>query len=111
MTAATQPTLFDAQRSEQAKQAGMEQAAANHSSLLAYARLVAVEIARSRPSREVTADDVAAALEERGVSCRALGNAAGSLFRDSCWAFSGRYEKSVRLHAHRNLLRVWRYVG
>jgi hypothetical protein len=107
----TQPRLFDAAASEAAARAGMEQATANHASLLTFARTLAVEIACSRPARTCTADDVARALEDRGVSCRALGNAAGGLFRESCWQWTGRFVLSERVHAHRNPLRVWRYIG
>lgn len=106
----SQPTLFDAPTSEAAKTAGIDQAASNHGSLLAYARTVAREIALRRADHTCTADDVALALEERGISCRALGNAAGALFRDG-WQWTGRFEKSARVHAHANLLRVWRLTN
>lgn len=106
-----QPGLFDGAASAEAKRAGMAQAAEHKGSLLAYARQLAREIACSRPSREVTADDVQAALADAGVSVHALGNAAGSLFAEGCWQFTGRWEMSRRVHAHRNPLRVWRYTG
>lgn len=105
-----QPNLFDAAASDAAKRAGMLQAAERKEALLAFARRLAVEIALSRPSREVTADDVQAALVSRGISERALGNAAGSLFAGDAWRWTGRWEMSRRVHAHRNPLRVWRYV-
>jgi hypothetical protein len=108
MTAPTQPDLFDSVASEAAKVAGMHEAAEHKSSLLKYARGLAVQIARGRLSRECTADDVAEALVDAGISSRALGNAAGSLFAGEWWEFTGRYERSARVHAHSNLLRVWR---
>jgi hypothetical protein len=106
-----QQGLFDGAASGEAKRAGMAQAAEAKGRLLAYARGLAREIACARPSREVTADDVQAALVEAGVSVHALGNAAGSLFAEPCWQYTGRWEMSKRVHAHRNPLRVWRYIG
>lgn len=106
-----QPDLFDFAASEAAKQQGMDLAAGNRKELLAFARRLAVEIALSRPSREVNADDVQRALHERGCSIHALGNAAGSLFAGKAWEWTGRYVKSERVHAHSNNLKCWRYVG
>lgn len=97
--------------SQAAKEAGMQQASANKASLLAYARGVAVELARARSDRLVTADDVQQELVNRGVSAHALGNAAGSLFKGDDWQWTGRWVMSRRVHAHRNPLRVWRYAG
>lgn len=105
------PLVWSAAASDAGKRAGMTQAADNHASLLAFARGVAVEIAVRRFSHEVTADDVARELEARGISVFALGNAAGSLFKGGGWAWTGRFMASERVHAHRNLLRVWRWVG
>lgn len=101
--------LFDAVASQQAKSAGMAQAADNKKSLLKLAREIAVELGRTK--RDVTADDVQLALVRRGISIRALGNAAGSIFRGKEWTWTGRMVKSSRVHAHANLLRVWRYRG
>lgn len=106
-----QPTLFDDQLSEAAKVRGMEEAAKAKKDLLAYARKIAVEVAESRQDRTCNADDVQAVLEKRGIGVLTLGNAAGSLFRGGKWVFTGRFVKSARIHAHKNLLRVWRYIG
>ena len=99
-------TTFDFERAEQAKERGMSQAATNKASLLEYARGLARAIAREKG--EITADDVQRELESRGISVRALGNAAGSLFRGKEWIATGRYVKSERIHAHANRLTVWR---
>jgi hypothetical protein len=96
---------FDANASEAAKEAGMELAAENKPQLLAFARKLALEIGKRKST--VTADDVQAALQGYGVSIKALGNAAGSLFKDGNWIWTGRFEKSKRIHAHSNMLRVW----
>lgn len=105
------PSPFDAAASEAGKAGGMSLAADNRRELLGHARAVAVRIALSRPDRCVSADDVQRALHEQGVSVFALGNAAGSLFAGKAWEWTGRFIKSERVHAHRNLIRVWKYVG
>ncbi len=103
-----QTTIFDAIKSNESKVSGMSQAAENKKSLLEFARKGLIEIARSRPDRCVTADDAQLYLVKNGISVRALGSAAGSLFKTKDWEFTGKLVKSVRVHAHSNLLRVWR---
>jgi hypothetical protein len=100
--------LFDSiDAGEQAKEAGIAAASANKASLLRFAQDLAIKVALARPDRCVTADDIQAALVAAGISEHALGNAAGSLFRAKGWVWTGRLVKSCRVHAHRNLLRVW----
>lgn len=103
--------LFDALASEAEKEIGMAAAAESRRRLLEFARGIAVKVAMSRADRCVTADDVQAALVQHGVGVRSLGNAAGSLFVGKCWQWTGEFVKSARVHAHRNLLRRWKYVG
>lgn len=98
--------LFDAAASEAARRAGMEKAATNKASLLKHARKVAKRLAEG--GEAISADDVAEALQGEGISVFALGSAAGSLFRESCWEWTGAFVKSRRTHAHSNLLRVWK---
>lgn len=95
---------------EQAKLAGMDEAAANKVSLLTFARGIAVGIAIAS-RRPVTADDVQAALVACGIDERALGNAAGSLFRGPLWRFTGQRVRSVREHSHANEIKCWAFVG
>ena len=99
-------TLFDHAAACEARDAGMAQAAEGKRSLLRFARGLAVELAERQG--EVTADDVQRALAAHGVSVRALGNAAGSLFVGAEWEWTGKFRKSERVHSHQNLLRVWR---
>ncbi len=80
-------------------------AANNNATLLEEAREIARTIARR--VGEVTADDVQMELQRRGYSIKALGNAAGSIFRGREWHWTGRLVKSARIHAHANMLRVW----
>jgi hypothetical protein len=98
--------LFDRAASIAAKDEGINRAADNKASLLAFARKQAIEVAREKG--EITMDDVAKRLVEKGVSVFALGNAAGSLFKGKQWQWTGRYRKSERVHAHSNPLKVWR---
>lgn len=98
--------LFDLAAGNEAKDAGMQQAAENKKSLLAHARKLAVKVAEQKG--EISADDVAQALHDEGISVFALGNAMGSLFKGGQFEWTGRFTKSERVHSHGNLLRIWR---
>jgi hypothetical protein len=103
----SQPSLFNSTASEEARIAGMAQAADNKAGLLRYARKLAVEIAKEKGV--VSADDVQEALAAKNISVHALGNAAGSLFVDrKVWEWTGQFIKSKRAHSHSNLIRTWR---
>lgn len=106
----SQPDLFDAVAAARLRDAGMELAAEKKNPLLVYAREGAREIALSRESREVTADDVQAWLVSKGFKESALENAMGSVFREKCWRFENKTVMSARKAAHRRLIRVWRLV-
>lgn len=93
---------------EQLKERGMNRAAQNNRPILKVAKDVAIEIAESRGDRRCSMDDVQARLKQMGYSDRALGNAAGSVFRGGEWEFTGTRIKSVRPHAHANEIKVWR---
>ena len=101
---------FDVALSEEAKQEGMAAAAISRAELLELAREIAVVLARR--NGEVHADDVQKVLILRGYTSADLGNAAGSIFRgpekSRKFEWTGRFTKSERVCAHRNLLRVWR---
>lgn len=100
-----QSTIFDAIATEEAKEQGMSQAAENKASLLKYARRLAEEEAAKKG--EISMDDVALALHEKGISVFALGNTAGSVFKGKQWECTGT-RKSIRVHSHGNLLRTWK---
>jgi len=108
-----QRTLFDAIASARGKEDGIALAAGAKSrrEVLALAQQLARRIALSRESRETHMDDVQAALIGRGYTPADLGNAAGAVFRERCWRFTGRWTKSERVSSHRNDLRIWRYAG
>jgi hypothetical protein len=104
-----QPSIFDAIAAREAAEAGMEIAAKNNRPLLIIARQLAVEIGRRKG--RVTADDVQAALIDRGYPESSLGNAAGSVFRGGQWRWNGETVKSERVASHGRLIRVWTFVG
>lgn len=110
MTEAVQTTIFDAIRANRLADAGVERAARGKGPLLDLARRGAVEIARSRESKTVTADDVQAWLVRQGIEESKLGNAAGSVFRGPQWRYTGVTVKSQRPASHGRLIRVWELV-
>jgi hypothetical protein len=91
---------------EMLKITGMRRAAKKRLTVLETARLAARAIALLRDGMGVTADDVSDWLEINGHP--KLGNAAGSLFRDGSWVFTGKWRKSPRATNHARENRVWR---
>jgi len=103
--------LFDSAASEAARDEGIEAATGSlpawNLHLIEAARGVARILARRNGT--VNADDVVKHFADEGTDLTAkLGNAMGGLFRGDEWEFTGKYIKSERVHAHANLLRVWR---
>ena len=99
---------FDAAAAKLAADKGIEIAAEQKASLVITARNVAIEIAKEQGV--VTMDDVIRRLAVRGI-CKIKGelkNAAGAIFRDRRFEFTGQMVKSERIHAKGNLLRQWR---
>lgn len=93
---------------KQLRDAGITLACQAKTALLRECREHLKLVARSRFSREASADDAAEYCVQRGLGEHALGNAAGGLFRGGEWVWTGRWIKSTRDHAHANDLRVWR---
>ncbi len=96
---------WDLEEGLRLKESGMRQAAENRPTLLDYARSLAKQIARNRADRCCTADDVGRIMQGQGYD---LGPAAGSLFRDGAWVWTGEFVPSKRQSNHARLLRVWR---
>ena len=95
---------YQAEKEELAKEAGLSLAEAARTSTMAYARALARRFAlECTASREITIDDVQILL-----GGRSLGNAAGAVFRNGEWEFSGRWMKSARKGNHHRMIRVWR---
>jgi single-stranded DNA-specific DHH superfamily exonuclease len=95
---------FDAAEAERQKEIWMKQTALSRKDILAIARFEAQEIARYK--REVSADDVFAALRNRGFHPEDLGNAAGSIFAHGFEPV--RRIKSKRVSNHSRWIFVWR---
>ena len=105
----TEPShpLFDYAESQRHAAVGIAVAAENNASLCVRAREIAVELCRRFGT--VTMDDVQRELVARKIcGIKDLGNAAGSVFRDRRFEFTGRRIKSARIHAHANEIKVWR---
>jgi hypothetical protein len=96
--------LFDFDEGQRLKAEGMTQAAEQVPTLLEKARQIAVQLCQEQGF--ITIDDVHAALSES--EREILGNAAGSIFRGSHWAFSGDWQPSTRTTNHGRYVRVWR---
>lgn len=101
-----QSSLFDLPAALEARDTGIKAAASQRSALVVLAREIAVMIAARDGS--VNADQVVAEMVRRGYGIHALGNAAGSIFRDRRFRFTGRFVQSERVHARGNMLREWR---
>lgn len=100
-------TLFDYAESQRRAEIGIGIAADQNASLCIKAREIAVELCRKQGT--VTMDDVQRELVARKVcGIKDLGNAAGGVFRDRRFEFTGRRIKSARIHAHSNEIKVWR---
>jgi len=76
----TQMSIFDLPMGIELANKGIALAADNKGELVTRGRDIALRIAATRG--EVTADDVQYELAKEGVSVKALGNAAGAIFRD-----------------------------
>ena len=108
-----QADIFDLEAGTEEKEKGMAEAAGNPSraEVLEVARYYAAVIARRRPDRWITADDVQQAIMRHGYSPDQVGPAAGSLFRGKAWRFTGHWLPSARASNHGRMVRVWEYVG
>lgn len=96
--------MFNRNSSLAGKETGMALAAENRAEGLAKARAAARRIALGRADRTCHADLVG---EETGLN---LGPAAGSIFRDGAWEFTGERVPSRRVTNHARELKVWKLV-
>ena len=102
--------LFDYAASLRLKLEGMELAAEHRGEWLALARRIAVLLAKQNTARECHADMVARELRRLGLP-HCGGPAAGSIFKEKSWEFTGRRIQSCRITNHARELKVWRYRG
>ena len=95
--------LFDYAEAVRRRDRGRNRAARKKETELDTARDIARYLARHRGA--ITADDVQAELIARDIR---LENAAGSIFLNGEFEWTGTYERSKRKDSHCNLLKVWR---
>lgn len=99
---------FDRRAAKEKKSQGMLFAAESRQDILKLAREGAQKAALSREDRTATSEDAQAYLISLGYSPEQLGNAAGSIFKDGEWAFTGGWKNSTRVSTHSRAVRVWR---
>lgn len=106
----TEPShpLFDYAESQRQRDVGIAVASENAASVLVRVQELAREIGRRQ--RFVSADDVALEMERHQIERKALGNAAGGIFRGREWKFDS-WTTSARIAAHGRGIRVWEYIG
>jgi len=92
------------------KDSGIAAAKAARVQLVKLAREVAKATAAERELRLVTIDDVYRVLAMKGHDVSQLGNAAGSVFKESCWEFVG-WRPSERVSNHARPVRIWKYAN
>ena len=105
----SQPDLFDPVASENAKQQGMKKAGEHKVDVLALARHVAMEYAKSHGG--ICHADIVGVLLRQQHGIDTLGPAAGSIFKTAEWSWTGDWIKSVRVTNHSRMLRVWQLVS
>lgn len=104
----TQTQTYSLFAAQVARDAGMAQAASCRNPLVEMVRGHLRKLATDRADHLVTADDAYRYLTQIGESERALGNAAGALFRSTEWEATGCWTPSTRVSNHARMLRVWR---
>lgn len=106
-------SLFDLAEAQRRKEDGIARAmaAGARQKVVELAREIArnicIDRGRSGPDW-VTSDDVARAMDERGIPYDQLGNAAGAIFRSDEFEPTGEFRQSVRVGSHARMIRVWR---
>jgi hypothetical protein len=97
--------LFDPKRGRELKEEGMALAAVNRAEALARARSVARQLPGARTTG-VIADNVWKAMVDLDIY-EDLGGAAGSLFKDGAWMWTGQVRRCHRTRSHARLVMVW----
>jgi hypothetical protein len=88
-------------------EAGIDQAVSSREELIEAVRIGLIKIALKRANRCASADDADTVLADLCCTHRDLGNAAGGLFRDGNWRYTGEWKPSVRTSNHARYVRVW----
>ena|ERR1700733_1849895 len=100
------PLGLDLKEGIRLKNEGHERAVTPRQEAVRDARDVAVGVAREKG--DVTFDDVYEKMIRLGLNPKALGPAAGALFRTHEFVFTGEWRKSPRTTNHARMNRVWR---
>ena len=100
--------LFDFEQAKKNRDVGMA-LAADRSDLLGEWRRIALEVALKRADRRISIDDVGREVQKRGLS-NTLGNAAGSLFKERHWHFTGDRINSKKISSHAREIKVWKLI-
>ena len=104
----TQLDLFNPAKGLARKEEALTNLEHSRRGALEAARKVAVQVAKIRGS--CSADDVYKNLITRGWGERALGNAAGAIFRGKDWEPCG-WVQSKRVSNNGRMIRLWRLAG
>ena len=99
------PDFFDAERAEEAKEAGIRRVADNNEEFLEHARIDAMLICARKGT--VTADDLREVCLVRPLHY----NAWGAVFRCKDFEPTGEVRQSKLVQGHGNLQRVWRLAS
>jgi hypothetical protein len=87
---------------------GIDRACRFRGDLLADVRVRVEALALGRADRTASANDIAIALADLERTPADLGNAAGAIFRDGRWYFTGEWIASARDSNHLRPVRVWK---
>ncbi len=101
--------VFDAEKGEEAKEAGIDAAVEHRKEAVLVAQRIALELEARSPGCELCSDDIVAVMDERGWDPHVLGKASVGMFRyvGSPWVLTGGARTSRRPWAHGNRLSLW----
>ena len=103
-------SLFDLDREELARDAGMTAAANCNAAMLDYCRQAAKYIAGLRPDKLCCSEWVRERVEKQRPHWR-FGNWFGSLFKTGEWEKTGKRIQVSHKGGHAREVNVWRYIG
>lgn len=101
-------SLYDIGTARVLKREGQDRASTYRKERLLRLREIAVLIAASRGSREITIEAVRRQAEVEGMDFEGMKMVMGSVFRDKRFEPTGRHVQSTRTKAHARPVQVWR---
>jgi len=105
---ASQASIFDLKTGKALKEQGQARAIAYRGERLQRLREIAVEIALSRPAKELTINPVRQQAEREGMDLEGLEKVWGSVFKGKRFAATGRFIASARAEVHSRQIQVFR---